>query len=267
MLPLVFALLLNQAEATVVSRLGSVYLYDPVSFDGGVIQRGGYARGRVETGRGDMAAGVELPFFREFSLRLGYTQAMRYQDRSDPVGLDWRLRMPVLESIRFGRLTSSGFYYSGSARLSQPTDPLVPRHEFGPTLATSRTWRRSHSVHAQGGLAFRERGEDPLDAFGTAVRFAHLVQVYSPPPGLGITSTVSLSTVEVEWVQFGLTPGYGGEGVLRGGALGPTLHITPRTATYSLGLMPAISLRYGEQIEVGFGGAATFNVTYRPDWE
>ncbi len=265
MLPLLVTLLLADARATVVSRLGDVYLYDPVSFDGGVIQRGSYTRGRVESDRSALSAGVDLPFFRELSLRLGYTQSLLYEGRADPLGVDWRLRMPVLESIRFGRLTSSGFYYSGSAALGAAHDPLVPHHELGPTLATSRTWRRSHSLHAQGGPAFRERGEDPLGAVGAVLRFAHLVQIYVPPPGLGITATASLSTVELEWIQFGL--GDGREGLLRGGFLGPTLHITPRTATYSLGLLPTASLRYGERTELGIGAAASFTVTYRPDWE
>jgi len=260
-------LLTPPADATVVSRLGGVYLYDPLLFDGGIIQRGAYARGIVDSERSSMAAGAELTFYQDFSLRLGYTQDMRYGGEADPVGFDWRLRMPVLESIRYGRLTSSGFYYLGNLRLNDEADPLRPLHDFGLAIASSRTWRRAHSVHAQAGFTFRERTGDPADSFGTAVRFAHLVQIYRPTPGLGITWTASLSTLEVEWLQFGITA-LGGEGMVRGGGLGPTLHITPRVATWSLGLLPTLSLRYGEDDpRLGVGGTANLNVTYRPEWE
>jgi len=259
--------LIAPADATVVSRLGGVYLYDPALFDAGVLQRGVYSRGIIDSRESSLSAGMDLPFYRDFALRLGYTQDMRYGGAPDPVGLDWRMRMPVLESIRYGRLTSSGFYYTGNLRLNEPDASLRPRHEFGLSVSSSRTWRRSHSIHTQAAFTFRERTGDPADAFGTATRFAHLVQIYRPTPGLGITWTVSLSTLEVEWVQFGITA-LGGEGLLRGGTLGPTLHVTPRIATWSVGLLPTLSLCYGEDSpQLGVGATANLNVTYRPDWE
>ncbi len=264
--------LTSPARAAVVSRLGSIYLYDPISFDSGVLQRGVYARGGAGSEAGGIDTGMELTFFHEFSLRLGYTQRFLYDGQPDPLGFGWRARMPVFESLRYGRLDSAGFIYSGATPLGEPIDTLTARHVALAAHVSARSRRLlAHSFHGQAGFGWRGRDQAPeaprFARVGPTLRVAHLVQIYQAAPGLGGHWTATASTLELSAQHYGLTPGAGGEGRLQLGTAGLGLHFTPSIATYSFGLMPRVTLEYGpDRADWSVGGLASFSVTYRPEW-
>ena len=172
---LLSSLRMPTARAAVVSRLGGLYLYDPLTFDSGVLQWGGTVRGG--TGQGDpghLEVGAEAPFYRELSVRVAHQQA--FQSGEDGHRLTWRLRTPVIQSTRYGRLDTTQLYYIGGIALRAP-DPRAPAHEAGGAWVTARD---RLSQHLQAAATVRDRvqaGPDGARA-GLAVREALLL-----PPG------------------------------------------------------------------------------------
>lgn len=263
----------HPALASVVSRLGDVYLYDPLSFDAGVMQRGIDARGGAGTDAGSLEVGLDLPFYREFSLRTAYIHRF-YLDAPDGHDLTWRLRMPVVESARYGRIASVQAVYAGSAGFGDAPDPLLADHLVGAARTIGRTTRRSaHSFHGLLLLAVRDKekveipeGREgvPGGRVGVALRAAHLFQLYDPAIGPGGKWTVTLSTAELRLIHFGGRPAAGGAGRLDLVALAPAINFTPRIATYTVGVLPRVTLIWGPGgLEPSVGGLANLSITYR----
>lgn len=269
--------LITPARASIVSRLGDVYFYDPLSFDAGVLQRGLGVRGGADTRGGELETWLDLPFYREFSLRTAYAQRLLL-DQDDGHDVSWRLRMPVLESARFGRISSAQAVYAGSASLGASPDRLLPNHMVGAAHSFGRTGRGvAHSLHGQ--LLFAVRDKDkvlipdgldraPFARVGLTLRVAHLVQLYEPPAGPGGKWTVTLSTVEAVATHFGGAPSQGGAGRLDLVAAAPAINFTPRYATYTLGLIPRLRVEWGpEGPSVDVGGLANLSISYRTQLE
>lgn len=267
-----FLVVAPQAQATVVSRLGAIYLYDPMSFDAGVLQRGGYLRLGAGTDGTGLETGIDLPFFRDFSLRLGLEQATTAEGERDQ-SFVWRARLPIVETARYGVLSSVQLGVIGRASQGD-VQPLSPRLELH--AASSRCYlsrNRAWSYHVQTGVLFREaaqaESEALLSPIGIVQRAAWIFQLYSPPRGIGGKWTLSFSVMELEWMHYGLgLPIIGkdqaGEGQLELSPLTPTLHFSHNRATYSLGITPQARVRYGGETATLEGGLLMgLTVTYR----
>jgi len=257
----------TRAQATVVSRLGAIYLYDPLTFDAGVLQRGGYIRLAAASDRSWLDAGVDLPFFRELSLRAGVEQLSTSVD--DPsLNLVWRVRLPIVERARYGNLSS--LQLGAIIRTPfAPLDPLTPQREL--FVASSGAWLASHraySLHWQAGMVSRDlqqAAEDlSLSQFGVMSRLSWLYQLYLPPRGMGGKWTVTLAFVEAQWVHFGVSLQRPGDGLLTLSSGNPTVHFSHSRTTWSLGLAPQLRVRYDEAGNVpGLGLLLGASCTYR----
>ncbi len=257
----------GRASGSVVSRLGAVFLYDPLTFDAGSLQRGGWVRGGAGTGAGELEVAGESTFFRDFSLRVSYRHRFEY-GAANGVGLGWRFRFPIIESARFRHFTSTQFYYQGSHGFLEP-DAREPDHEVGaaeslgfPVLGLAT------SFHAQLGVAIRseERLPDVSDParVGGAVRLAYLFQLYNPPRGRRGLWTVTFSVVEFSAVHFGRRGKDGSGGRMRVSAGAPAIHFSPRGACYTLGLAPVMTWTYGaDGSRLDWGGLAVLSVSHR----
>ena len=265
------------SEASVVSRLGDVYFYDPLSFDAGVLQRGLGMRGGADTAAGDVEAWLDLPFYRDFSLRGAYIQRV-YLDAPDGRDFTWRFRMPIYEMARFGRIASTQAVYAGSTSIGQSADLLLPNHIVGAAHSFGRTVDHvAHSMHGQALFVVRERGKVavPLDQekvvggrVGVNLKAAHLMQVYEPAWGPGGKWTVTVSTVEANVVHYGGLPGRGGAGRLEMIAAAPAINFTPSSATYTLGVMPRLVTEWGHNgVTTDVGALAMVSISYRTHLE
>lgn len=261
------------AGASVVSRIGHIFFYDPLTFDAGILQRSMMVRGGVDTDQGRVDAALDLPFYRELGLRVGYLQGFRLGD-VDTRDLSIRLRMPVIESARFGRISSAQFVYAASFGVGDASDGLLPNHQVGVADSIGRSGRNAaHSLHSQlllnvrdaekvGGAA--EAPWEPLGRVGVEARFAHLMQPYRPQAGLGGSWTATISSAEVDVVHYGGRVSQGGVGRVEMTAAAPALHFTPSYATYTLGVMPRLVVAWGaEGTVVDLGAFATFSISYR----
>lgn len=260
-------MLSNQAQATVVSRLGAIYLYDPLTFDAGVLQRGGYVRVAAGSDRSWLETGVDLPFFRELSLRAGVERLST--DAGEPeLNLVWRIRLPIVERARYGNLTSLQL---GAIVRSpfQPLDALTPQREL--FVASSGAWLASHraySLHWQAGVVSRaseQAAEDlSLSQLGVMSRLGWLYQLYLPPRGMGGKWTVTLAFVEAQWVHFGVSLQRPGDGLLTLSSFNPTVHFSHSRTTWSLGVAPQLRVRYDAAgSQPGLGLLLGASCTYR----
>lgn len=269
LLALTFLLGLNSslAQASVVSRLGAIYLYDPLTFDAGTLQRGINSRFHVGSRGWGFDLGLDLPFFHDFSVRLGL-ERLDLLDDSPQLNGSLRVRLPLLENARYGDLSSHQLqlvYRYPEARLEATT----PRLEL--LLASSRSTLgrfRAWSVHQQVGLLVRDREQAAQDLalsrVGLVWRGAFLYQLYLPPRGVGGKWTVTFSVVEATWEHFGVGAERLGDGLLTVAPVTPTVHFSHRRTVYSLGLAPQMRLRYDQdETSWGLGGVANFSITYR----
>ena len=269
---LFFALSLPRGlEASVVSPLGAIFFYDPLTFDAGVLQRGGSVSQGLFTGGWMLDACADLPLFHELSVRLGYAQRL---SSKTPGGHDltWRIRMPILESARFGRLMSVQIVYSGHHPFAAP-DALAPRHEVGG--AYSASFARSglgKTVHTQLGLLVRYGSEvhEPLTLgrVGVAARGAFITQLYRPRFGRGGAWTTTLSVAELSIVHFGVSTRRGGDGRMTLSMAAPAVHFSPRSATYTLGFVPFSSFTYDSAgTRLDWGGRLVLAAFHRSHME
>ena len=140
---LLLCFLLQAAHAAAVSRLGGLFFYDPLTFDAGLLQQGLSVRGGAGGEAGLLTVGGEVPFYRELSVRVGYQQEMRY-GLDNAHRLTWRLRAPVIQSLRYASVRTWQFYYIGGLALSDAVSPHDPTHEAGGARADARTpWARA----------------------------------------------------------------------------------------------------------------------------
>lgn len=257
----------SSAYASVVSRLGAIYLYDPLTFDAGTLQRGINSRFHVGSESWGFDLGLDLPFFHDFSMRLGLERLDLF-DNSPQLNGSLRVRLPLLENARYGNLSSHQLqlvYRYPTARLESTT----PRLEL--VLASSRSVLgrfRAWSLHQQGGILLRDREQAASDLaltrLGVVWRGAFLYQLYVPPRGVGGKWTVTFSVVEAAWEHFGVSSQRVGDGLLSVAPVTPTVHFSHRRAVYSLGLAPQARLRYDSaETSLGLGGVANFSITYR----
>lgn len=263
---LVFTLLTSSAHASVVSRLGAIYFYDPLTFDAGALQRGMSAWSGATTQGGQLDAGVGLPFYHELVLRLGYQQQL-YLHQDDLHAVTWRFRAPVLESARFGFLSTTQVIYAGAVGLGG-RDPLLARHEIGTGNSHSTLGNKvAHTVHGQVAVVVRpEEGLAGVRAgqVGLVTRGAWLFQLYEPAPGPGGKWTITLSSVEFQVIHYGPAPSNGGEGRLLLSGAAPALHFSHHYATYSFGLAPRLQLGWSPQgTSWDWGGLLSLRIAYR----
>ncbi len=257
----------GHVAASVVSRLGEVYLYDPLTFDAGSLQRGGWVRGGAGTGGGNLEVALETSFFRDFSARIGYLQRFNY-GQENGLDLTWRLRFPVIESARFRHFTSTQFYYQGSHGF-QAVDETMPSLEIGAAESMSFPVAGvATSFHAQLGVALRPLlevpgGVDPART-GPTVRLAYLFQLYRPARGRAGLWTVTFSVIEVSAVWFGVPGKPGSAGRMSLAAAAPAIHFSSRGACYTLGLAPRLTWRRGiDGSTWDWAGLATLAISYR----
>ena len=253
-------------QASVVSRLGAIYFYDPLTFDAGALQRGMNCWTGADTSGGHLDAGIGLPFYHELVLRLGYQQQL-YLDREDLHAFTWRFRAPVLESARFGFLSTTQVIYAGSVGVGG-RDPLLAGHEIGAANSHSTLGQVvAHTFHGQVALLVRpEEGLSGTRAgqLGITTRGAWLFQLYEPAPGPGGKWTITFSGIEFQATHYGLDPAQGGEGQLLLSAGAPALHFSHHYATYSFGLAPQLKFGWssgGNTLD--WGGVLSMRIAYR----
>jgi hypothetical protein len=256
-------------DASVVSPLGAIFFHDPLSFDAGVLQRGGSLRTGLGSEGFSLDAAVDLPMFHELSLRIGYAQRLAAETAGGH-DLTWRVRMPILERARYGRLGTVQIDYAGHHPFARP-DARAPRHEL--TGAYSGSFARSGpgiTLHGQIGLVARRSAEVDapltLGRFGVVARGAFLTQLYRPRFGSAWSTT--LSVAEATAVHYGLPGDHAGDGRISLAVAAPAVHFTPRSATYSLGLLPRGTWTYGATGgRLDWGAHLVLAATYRTHTE
>ena len=255
------------ADAALVSRLGSLYFYDPLTFDSGALQHGGVVRGGAGAGGGLLEIAAEAPFYRELSARVAHQQNLRGFETPNGHRLSWRLRAPIIQSTRFGRLDTVQFHYVGGINLAA-VSAMAPTQEAGGALLTARSVSGpAISNHLQ--LAAIVRSPEQaglLSRTGLVAREALIVQLGRPRPGPRGRWTTSASVAEVDWKHYGLVRRM--QGQLDVSVLSPTVHLTHGRATWSLGAYPRMRINYDpDEVGIGWGGFATLRVSHAPRME
>lgn len=239
--------LATSAHATTIDPLGRVLVVDPLTFDGGTLQRGG----RVVGGAGDDGARLtvagESTFFRELSLRVDYTHDFVYGPRAthpDGHRIGWRLRLPVIQSPRYGRLDGWQFHYRRELHLGD-VDPLAPAHEANMAFIWARGARTSlpSTHHLQVGSTVRDREQATAwgARAGLVLRGSSTWLLGQPSPEGHSAASVSL--VEASWHHYGLVAR--GDGRLSLSPLSPAVHFGRGVRAVTLGAFPEIQLVYG----------------------
>lgn len=254
------------AGATTIDPLGRVILIDPLTFDGGVLQRSGRVSGGGAGWGGVLSVAGEATFFRELSARVDYTQDFDYGPRdTHPNGhrLGWRLRLPVIQSPRFGRLDTWQFQYRQELGLGPPIERYSPAHEASMAFIWARGatgWPATH--HLQYGVVVRHPEQtDQLARTGFVVRGASAVHLGQPVNGR--VAAVTVAPYEVVWHHYGLSDRL--DGRLELAMMCPAVHLGQGSAATSIGLMPQMRFEYsGEATEVGWGGFAVVQTSQLP---
>ena len=252
-------LLLTEVSADAVSRLGGLFFYDPLTFDAGLLQQALSAQGGASGEEGELSLGGEVPFYRELSVRVGYQQRMRYAGLDNAHRLTWRLRAPVIQSLRYASVRTWQFYYLGGISLSETVDSADTAFEAGGArgLGTDRVSR--HLQAAVIGRTRAQAGEDGPRA-GFVVRQATLWQPSRPPAGPRGQWTTTLSLLEAVWQHYGLVARM--DGRLDLSTLCPSVHLTHGRTVWTLGAWPRLRMDYTpDGIERSWGGYAGLRVT------
>ena len=257
------------AAATTVDPVGRVFVTDPLTFDGGLLQRGGRVAGGASTSGGLLELAGESTFFRELSLRVDYTHDFAYgPPAGSPDGhrIGWRLRMPIIQSPRYGRLDAWQFTYRQELHLG-PVDPL-PAHVFTSAFvwARAKSRRIPATHHLQLGPTVRDRaqaGEDGARA-GLVVRGASSIHLGQPKVE-GVWSS-TLGIFEAQWQHYGLVPRMHGR--LTTAALCPAVHLGRGNRAATFGLYPQLLVDYlPDALDLGWGGFAVLQSSQLPRLE
>ena len=247
-LPGVLALLAwaPAASATTVDPLGRVLVVDPITFDGGMLQRGGQVAGGAGSEAARLLVAGESTFFRELSVRVDYTRDFAYGPRHrSPDGnrIGWRLRMPVIQSPRYGRFDTWQFNYRRELHLG-PVDPLSPAHEVNNAFIWARgaRTRMPSTHHLQLGPVVRDRFQagDSGARAGLVVRGASRWMLGQPSASGHLSG--SLAVLETRWLHYGLVARRDGRWTLS--PLSPALHWGRGMKAVTVGAFPEIGLRY-----------------------
>jgi len=262
--------ILSSAHATTIDPLGRVLVVDPLTFDGGMLQRGG----RVSGGAGDAGAILQVAgestFFRELSLRVDYTRDFVYGPReTHPDGnrIGWRLRLPVIQSPRYGRVDSWQFHYRREFHIGA-VDPLAPAHEVNQAFLWARgaRTRMPSTHHLQAGPTVRDRkqaGRDGARA-GLVVRGSS-TWLIGQPSSEG-RSALSISLLETSWLHYGLVARR--DGRLSLSPLCPALHLGRGTHAATLAAFPELGLRYSDAgAQMQWGGQLMLQSSQLPRLE
>jgi len=253
--------------ATVVDPVGRVFVTDPLTFDGGLLQRGGRVAGGASEHGAMLQVAGESTFFRELALRVDYTHDFVYgppQASPDGHRIGWRLRMPIIQSPRYGRLDAWQFTYRQELHLG-PVDPLSPAHVFTSAFVWARA--ASHQVpathHLQTGPIVRDRAQAGTDGprAGLVVRGATSVHLGQPRVDGRWSSTLSL--FEAQWLHYGLTQRM--DGRLTTSALCPAVHFGRGNRAATIGLYPQLGLHYDTtHADLSWGGYAVVQSSQMP---
>jgi hypothetical protein len=246
-----------QARATTIDPVGRVLLVDPLTFDGGMLQRGGRVAGGAGNDGARLLVAGESTFFRELSLRVDYTRDFVYGPRStDPDGhrIGWRLRLPVIQSPRFGRVDSWQFHYRREFHIGD-VNVLAPAHEVNMAFLWARgaRTRMPSTHHLQFGPTVRDRLQAQHDGAraGLVIRGSSTWLV-GQPASTGSTA-LSVSLLEATWLHYGLVDRRDGNLALS--PISPALHVGRGAHAVSIGAFPEIGLRYtAEDVEMVWAG-------------
>jgi hypothetical protein len=273
MLSLLVLALVATVHASVVSRLGDLVFIDPLTFDAGLLQHGLASTGGAGGDGALLETAGEAPFYRELSVRVGHAHDFAYgpgPEGEDGDRVSWRLRFPVIQSLRYGRANTWGFQYRGEAHF-RTVDPLSPRHEANVAFSWGRGARGpNHTHHLQTGVVVRDHRQAGLvrattgllqgARTGAVLRYAGAVEL-----GRGVGPVApALSPVELTLVHYGLTTR--GDGRLDLSVLCPQVLWSTRRATWRAGLAPRMRMgwRAGEGLGISWAGMAQLAGTWVP---
>ncbi len=256
-----------------VARLGDLVFIDPLTFDAGLLQHSASVGGGAGSEGALLETAGEAPFYRELSVRVGHVHDFAYGPA--PAGEDgdrisWRLRLPVIQSLRYGRANTWGFQYRGEAHL-RAVDRLSPRHDVDVAFSWGRGARGpNHTHHLQVGVITR----DPLQAgvVGTAAgprtgaraggvfRYAVGVELGG---GVGPVAPV-LSPVELVVMHYGLVGR--GDGRADLSVLSPQLLWSRRRVTWRAGIAPRMRMAWqpGAPVGIEWAGLAQLQGSWVP---
>ena len=248
-----------------IDPIGQVTLLEPLTFDGGVLRRSLRVAGGAAGNGGALSVSGESTFFRELSVRVDYDRDFWYQT-NDGHRIGWRLRLPVIQSHRFGRLDAWQFNYRQEAHIG-PVDPLAPAHVFDSAFLWARGARGWPSTaHLQLGPVVRDRAQAGPEGAraGSTVRVAHAV-LLGRPHADGRWS-VSLNTVEAVWLHYGLVGKM--DARLDVSALAPSVHLGRGTRGASVSLLPRMRFAYSPAgVDIDWGGYAVLQSNQVPRLE
>jgi hypothetical protein len=251
-------LILPSASADAVSRLGGLYFYDPLSFDAGLLQQGVEVMGGGDGEAGLLEIGGEVPFYRELSVRVGYRQGFR-PGFDNAHRLSWRLRAPIIQSLRYASARTWQFYYLGGITLSEAADPHDPAHEAGGARGVGSGRLSRHLQAAAITRTDAQAGEGGARA-GLSVRQATILQLRHPPAGPRGRWTTTASILEVSWQHYGGFPRR--DGRLDLSPMAPAAHYTHGRTTWTVGAWPRLRVAYTETGTASdWGGYAGLSVT------
>ena|GEM_PF-5131176 len=234
------------AHATTIDPLGRVLVLDPLTFDGGLLQRGGQVAGGAGNSGARLLVAGESTFFRELSLRVDYTRDFAYgphETAPDGNRIGWRLRLPVIQSPRYGRVDGWQFHYRRELHLGA-VDPLAPAHEANTAFIWARGARTTvpNTHHLQIGAVVRDRFQAQKHGARTGLTLRGSSAYFLGQPSPSGRMAASVALLEARWLHYGLVARRDGRVVVS--PLSPALHWGRGVRAVTLGAFPEIRFRY-----------------------
>lgn len=262
--------LFSSANATTLDPVGRVLPVDPLTFDGGMLQRGGRVSGGAGSAGGILRVAGESTFFRELSLRVDYTHDFVYgprQTHPDGHSIGWRLRFPVIQSHRYGRVDSWQFNYRREFHIGA-VNSLSPAHEVNQAFLWARgaRTRMPSTHHLQFGPTVRDRTQAGASGAraGLVVRGSSTWLLGQPAPTRHTAASVSL--LEATWLHYGLVARR--DGILRLSPLALALHVGRGTHAATIGVYPDLGMRYNaDEVGMQWGGQLVVQSSQLPRLE
>jgi hypothetical protein len=256
----------SEVAATVVSPLGSIDQADPLSFDSGPLQRGVLVSGGAGEDSGRLQVALETPFFRELSVRVGWEDDLWFADE-DGHRISWRLRLPVIQALRAGRLDVVSVQVREEVAFGK-VDPFSARHEVSYARVSARSARSpGTSRHSQVGVIVRSRetaGEH--GRVGLVVRQAAILNVLPWQATTRRRVGMHVSVAELDWRQLGLNERV--EGRLSVAFAAPSVDWRENRRQLSFGVWPLYSLTYQPgMVGNAWAGQAMLRGTFAPGSE
>ena len=260
--------LTGTADASTLVRLGDLLFMDPLTFDAGLLQHSADVSGGAGTDLGLLETAGEAPFFQELSVRVAHNHDFAYGPA--PLGRDgdriaWRLRFPVIQSLRYGRVNTWAFQYRGEAHI-RAVDPMSPRHDVDLAFSWGRGARgRNHTHHLQLGVVVRDHqqaGHAGARA-GAVLRYAAAVELGG---GVGPVAP-AIAPLELVVHHYGLVDRR--DGRIDVGVLAPQVFWNTGRVTWRAGITPRARVGYPATgpLSIDWGGLAVVSSSWVPKIE